>query len=174
MGMAEVIKHGVIGDSGLFESLEASGPSVHPDTDMIVRAVSVKIRVVEADPFEEERREVLNLGHTIGHALEKCSGYALGHGDAVAVGLLAAARVSEKMGLCKGELVDRLEALLAKTGLPISHNAPLEEVLHVMASDKKVVAGRVRFVLIRDIGSVEQGCEVEPGLLRSVLENLRQ
>jgi 3-dehydroquinate synthetase len=174
MGMAEVIKHGIIGDPGLFELLEASGPSISLDTDLIARAVEVKIRVVEADPFEEERREVLNLGHTVGHALEKCSGYALGHGDAVAVGMLAVAHVSARMGLCLEKLAGRLEALLVKSGLPVRHNASPEEVIRVMASDKKVVAGRVRFVLIKDIGSVEQGWEVEPGLLQAVLESIRQ
>jgi shikimate kinase/3-dehydroquinate synthase len=174
MGMAEVIKHGIIGDSGLFELLESNGPSVALGKDLVARAVQVKIRVVESDPFEEERREVLNLGHTVGHALEKCSGYSLGHGDAVAVGMLAVAHISARMELCGRDPVDRLEALLAKTGLPVRHNASPEEVIQVMASDKKAIAGRVRFVLIRDIGSVEQGWEVEPGLLSSVLESLRQ
>jgi len=174
MGMAEVIKHGLIGDPGLFELLEASESSIPLEGDTIDRAVGVKIHVVETDPFEDGRREVLNLGHTVGHALEKCSGYALGHGDAVAVGMLAVAHVSARMKLCARELVDRLAALLIKTGLPVRHHAFPEEIIQVMASDKKVVAGRVRFVLIKDIGAVEQGWEVEPGLLRSVLEDLKQ
>jgi len=174
MGMAEVIKHAVIDDSDLFELMDASDGYIALDTAMIERAVGVKIRVVEADPFEDGRREVLNLGHTIGHALERCSRYTLGHGDAVAVGLIAAARISQGMGLCDAEVANRLEALLVKTGLPVRHTASPEEVIQVMASDKKVVAGSVRFVLIRNIGSVEQGWEVEPGLLRSVLESLGQ
>ncbi|MBI4963754.1 MAG: 3-dehydroquinate synthase [Desulfomonile tiedjei] len=173
MGMAEVIKHGVIGDPDLFELLEASGSAILLDSDMIARGVGVKISVVEADPFEGGLREVLNLGHTVGHALEKCSRYTLGHGDAVAVGLLAVARISEQMGLCGGELADRLEALLIKVGLPVRHNASPEEVVQVMASDKKVVAGRVRFVLIRDIGKVEPGWKVEPEQLKGILESLK-
>ena len=81
--------------------------------------MSVKIRTIEQDPFETGRREVLNLGHTVGHALEKCSRYGMSHGDAVSVGMVAAARISHSMDLCSADISDRLEALLARNGLPV-------------------------------------------------------
>ncbi len=121
MGMAELIKHAVIDDPELFEALESADRPSSLSPALVARSANVKVRVVEADPFESGLREVLNLGHTVGHALEKCSGYALGHGEAVAIGLVAAARISEKMGMCSSDEPDRLESLLSRTGLPIRH-----------------------------------------------------
>jgi shikimate kinase / 3-dehydroquinate synthase len=174
MGMAELIKHTVIGDPELFRELEQSEGQLSLTADLISRSASVKIRVVEEDPYESGRREVLNLGHTVGHALEKCSRYSMGHGDAVAVGMVAAGRISQRMGLCSSDLVDSLEAVLARTGLMIRHAYNSEDLAAVMAADKKTVGGRVRFVLIRDLGLVEPGWEVNPHLVRAVLEELRE
>lgn len=173
MGMAELIKHAVIGDLELFEALERSDKASGLDAALIARSANVKVRVVEADPFESGPREVLNLGHTVGHAVEKCSEYTVGHGEAVSVGLVAAARISEKMGLCAPIVPDRLESILIQTGLPVRHSADPDALVDVMAADKKAVEGRVRFVLIKDIGQVEYGIEVSPDLLRQVLENLK-
>ncbi len=96
VGMAELIKHAVIGDAELFEILENSNEPIRLDPHLIVRSVGVKIRVIEQDPLESGRREVLNLGHTVGHAIEKCSRYALSHGEAVSIGMVAAARISHE------------------------------------------------------------------------------
>ncbi len=173
MGMAELIKHAVIGDPELFEALERSDKASGLDAALIARSANVKVRVVEADPFESGPREVLNLGHTVGHAVEKCSEYTVGHGEAVSVGLVAAARISEKMGLCESTVPDRLESLLCRTGLPVRHSANPDDLIDVMAADKKAVEGRVRFVLIKSIGQVEYGIEVSPNLLGQVLEALK-
>lgn len=173
MGMAELIKHAVIGDPELFEALERSDRAAGLDAALIARSANVKVRVVESDPFESGPREVLNLGHTVGHAVEKCSRYTMGHGDAVAVGLVAAARFSEQIGLCAPTVAERLESLLSRTGLPVRHSADPDELVEVMAADKKSVDGRVRFVLIKKIGLVEHGIEVGPDLLRHVLEDLK-
>jgi shikimate kinase / 3-dehydroquinate synthase len=173
MGMAELIKHAVIGDPELFEALECSDKASGLDAALIARSANVKVRVVEADPFESGPREVLNLGHTVGHAVEKCSEYTVGHGEAVSVGLVAAARISEKMGLCASTVPERLESLLNRTGLPVRHSADPDTLVDVMAADKKAVEGRVRFVLIKSIGQVEYGIEVSPDLLRKVLEDLK-
>jgi 3-dehydroquinate synthase len=173
MGMAELIKHAVIGDLELFEALERSDKVSGLDADLIARSANVKVRVVEADPFESGPREVLNLGHTVGHAVEKCSEYTVGHGEAVSVGLVAAARISEKMGLCESTVPDRLESLLCRTGLPVRHSANPDALVDVMAADKKAVEGRVRFVLIKSIGQVEYGIEVSPDLLSQVLGDLK-
>lgn len=171
-GMAEVIKHAIIGDEELFKLLERSEEMPDLDADLVERSVRVKIDVVEKDPCELGLREVLNLGHTVGHAIEKCSGYALRHGDAVAVGLVAAARISRRLGLCAAELPDRLESVLATMGLPIRHLLSTTELMDAMASDKKSRGGRARFVLIKDIGRVEHGIEVSLEILEEVLEEL--
>jgi 3-dehydroquinate synthetase len=129
---------------------------------------------VETDLFESDLREVLNLGHTVGHALEQVSGYRIGHGDAVAVGLVAAARMSVRMGLCSDELSDRVESLLLDVGFPVRHDAAPEAIIQAMTADKKTLEGRVRFVLIRDIGSVEPGLHVPPDVIVTVLDELRE
>lgn len=172
-GMAELIKHAVIGDAELFEILENYRDSVSPDPDLIIRSVGVKARVVEQDPFESGLREVLNLGHTVGHALEKCSGYSLGHGKAVSIGMVAAARISHKMGFCSPRICERLESLLARNELPVRSNLDPDQAIASMAADKKVVEGKARFVLIKDIGLVKHGCEVAPELVKRVLHELK-
>lgn len=173
IGMAELIKHAVIDDADLFPILEESAEHTVLDQDLVARSVHVKIKVVEEDPFESGRRAVLNLGHTVGHALEKVSNYAIAHGDAVSVGLVAAARISYQMGLCNENVPRRVEALLRRVGLPVRHAMDPTELARVMITDKKVVEGRVGFVLIREIGSVEHGWEVAPEILEEVLQGLR-
>ncbi len=171
-GMAELIKHAILDDPELFASMEAS-PSVNrPDTKVIARSVSVKIRTVEADPLESGVRATLNLGHTTGHALEKCSRYGMAHGAAVSVGLLAAAKISALMNMCLSDIPARIESVLGKAGLPVRHNLDTEDLISAMASDKKTVAGRPRFVLIKDIGKVEHGLDVPPKILRQALNEL--
>lgn len=172
MGMAELIKHALIDDADLFSLLEKSSGTIAPAPELVARSVRVKIQVVEEDPFESGRRAVLNLGHTVGHALEKCSGYSMAHGDAVSVGVVAAARISNRMGLCDNHVPERVEALLARVGLSVRHAMNPLELVGVMTTDKKVVEGRVRFVLIRDIGKVDHGWDVPPELVREVLQNL--
>jgi 3-dehydroquinate synthase len=174
MGAAEVIKHAVIDDPELFMSIEGRKGRFDLDPALIERSAAVKVRVVETDLFESGRREVLNLGHTVGHALEQVSGYRIGHGDAVAVGLVAGARMSVKMGLCAAELSDRVESLLIHVGFPVRHNAAPEAIMQAMTADKKALEGRVRFVLIRDIGSVEPGRQVPPNVVRAVLNELHE
>jgi 3-dehydroquinate synthase len=173
IGMAEVIKHAVIGDPELFENLERSNGAFDLDADLIARSAGVKVRVVEADPLESGPREVLNLGHTIGHALEKCSEYGIGHGEGVSIGLVAAAKIAEEMGWCASSVATRLESLLSRTGLPVRHSLEPAKLVEVMTSDKKTIEGHVRFVLIRRIGLVEHGIEVSPDLLNDVLEHLK-
>jgi 3-dehydroquinate synthase len=172
MGMAELIKHAIIDDADLFAALEASGGSVALDPELVARSVRVKIQVVEGDAFESGRRAVLNLGHTVGHALEKCSKYSMAHGDAVSVGLVAAARISNRMGLCGDHVPERVEVLLTRVGLSVRHGMNPAELASVMTTDKKVVEGRVRFVLIREIGAVDHGCDVPPDLVKEVLQSL--
>jgi 3-dehydroquinate synthase len=152
-GLAEVVKHGVIGSPELFYLLEGRGPATL--TSLIADAVRVKIEVVEEDPFEQGRRAVLNLGHTFGHALEQLSGYQMRHGEAVSVGMVAAAHLAVSLGRCDPSVAGRLVDLLDRLGLPVRVEGYTAEVLYqAMGTDKKRAAGRLRFVILEDIGRV--------------------
>ena len=158
-GLGEVVKHGLIGAPELFAELEAAPGSFldlsHPAawTPRLRAAVAVKAEVVTEDPLELGRRAVLNLGHTFGHAFELCSGYSLRHGEAVAIGLVAAAELSALIGLSDAALPDQVRACLLGLGLPVSFaGATPGEVRQAMAQDKKRRAGQLRFVLLEGVG----------------------
>ncbi|MBI3732930.1 MAG: 3-dehydroquinate synthase [Chloroflexi bacterium] len=152
-GLAEVVKHGIIGDARLFERLERSGLQDLPR--ILVAAIEVKLKVIEADPHERAERAVLNLGHTFGHAFETLSRYSLRHGEAVAMGLVAAARLAARVGLCSPSLAVRTAALLDRLGLPTQVNRfDPASVLAAMQTDKKRAQGRIRFVLPVELGKV--------------------
>ncbi len=152
-GLGEVIKHGIIEDTRLFAQLEGDGPASLES--MIARALRVKIGVVQRDPFEGGERAHLNLGHTFGHAIERVSGYAIPHGQAVGLGLIAAARLAAARGLCAPDIPVRIREVVGRVGLPtqLSGYDPAA-IVAAMTTDKKRKAGRVRFVLPRAIGDV--------------------
>jgi len=157
-GLAEVVKHGLLADPGLLEMLEAlSGVEALREPEeaarLVARAVAVKIAVVEEDPYEGGRRAILNLGHTFAHAFEQLSGYRLRHGEAVAMGLVCAARLSIRLGLAEATLVSRTQALLRRLGLP-TEPPPYdpEAVWEAMGRDKKRRGRKRRFVLLRGVG----------------------
>jgi 3-dehydroquinate synthetase len=142
---------------------------------LLVAAIAVKRDVVEEDPFEEGRRAVLNLGHTFGHAVERVSGYAVRHGEAVAMGLVVALHLSFKLGYCDVQLPRRIEAMLRRLHLPTrlpSAWTP-EEILAATGSDKKRAAGRQRYVLVRDVGDVFVTADVPAAALLATLQALR-
>jgi 3-dehydroquinate synthase len=171
-GMAEMIKHGVIGDADLFTELE-NGQGRYPDSGMaerIARALRVKIAIVEEDPFEQGRRAVLNLGHTVGHALERLSDFSLRHGEAVSIGMVAAAKIAVELGRADVSLADRIEAILSAWGLPV-RCPPFDAgaILAAMTHDKKKQGHGLRWVLPLAIGQVEIIADVPPQVVRSVL-----
>ena len=152
-GLAEVVKHGVIGAPDLFAHLEAHGPE--PLARTVPEAVRVKVDVVAADPKEQGRRAVLNLGHTIGHALERLSGFTLRHGEAVSIGMVTATRLAVRLGLCEAGLEARLVALLERLGLPVrGPRIEADRLWAAMETDKKRRHGAVRFVLPVRLGEV--------------------
>jgi shikimate kinase / 3-dehydroquinate synthase len=176
-GMAEVIKHAVIAAPDLFDELESGPPSSGSplSPSQLARAIRVKVDIVEQDPFEQDRRAVLNLGHTLGHALESLSGFSLPHGEAVSVGLVAAARIAARLRLANRSLVDRIEAILAAWSLPL--RCPpgpfgLDALGRAMAYDKKRRCGALRWVLPRTIGDVQVVDDVPPGVVLSVLHDI--
>lgn len=147
-GMAEVIKAGYIADAGLLDHLRDQG--TNPIEPVITRAVEIKKHVVERDRLESGVRSYLNLGHTFGHAIEHASGYAWKHGQAVAIGMAAAARLSAQRGLCDPGLVDDVENTLTQAGLPVRYAdlAP-SDLWEIMTRDKKWRDGTARFVLLK-------------------------
>ena len=158
-GLSEVIKYGVALDAELFASIEESvealaGLEAEPMMRVVARCVELKADVVRRDELDREHvRICLNFGHTLGHAVEKAADGALTHGEAVAVGMVAAARISTALGLMDSGRVECVEGLLVHAGLPTrAEGVELESVLSFMAHDKKFVAGRNRFVLLADIG----------------------
>jgi len=185
-GMAEVIKHGIIGAPDLFAELKKKGP--HHTTSFqdaapltptqLARALQVKIDVVEEDPFEQGLRATLNLGHTVGHALEMLSHFALRHGEAVGIGMAAAARIAVAQERAEPQLIDRIESMLASWDLPTrcSSNClgpfTAERIWEALAHDKKRHQNTLRWILPLAIGQVTISEDVPQALVLSVLRDL--
>ncbi len=152
-GLAEIVKHGILGAPDLFRQMEGKGPANL--TQMIADAVRVKVDVVIEDPFERGRRATLNLGHTFGHAIEQVSGYRLRHGEAVAVGTVAATRMAVALNRCDAETAGRIESCLDRLGLPTTVSGlDLDEVYAMMFQDKKRSGKMLRFIIPQTIGDV--------------------
>ena len=150
-GMAEAIKYGVISDRELFERFEAGfDETSYPD--MVAACVSIKRDIVEEDERDTGKRQLLNFGHTLGHGIELCSGYRISHGRAVAVGMVLAAKLAEKIGFAEEACSDRLEKLLLANRLPIRTDIPMAELVKAAAVDKKRKGDRLTLVLPRQIG----------------------
>ena len=180
-GMAEVVKYGMLGDSELFDMLEAS-PLLDPRDErlagVVKRNCQLKADVVNADERElagSDGRALLNLGHTFGHAIENVSGYGdYLHGEAVSVGFVAAANLSRRLGYIDSSQVDRISNTLEAHGLPVKLKSPLkkENLLSAMRKDKKVRAGRLRFVVLHRIGEAVTEDEVDMDLVSTVWDEV--
>jgi 3-dehydroquinate synthetase len=152
-GLAEVIKHGVIGDPDLFVQLEEYGPTSM--TQLMADAVRVKVRIVEEDPFEQGCRALLNLGHTFGHAIELVSNFHVRHGEGVALGLVASARMAAALGHCAPALADRITGVVDRLGLPTWLSGyDADSIVAAMDHDKKRTGKTLRFVIPHDLGDV--------------------
>lgn len=163
-GMAEVLKHGIISDPVLYVMCSRGWDVVDKNLDEIIRrAMAVKVQVICQDPYESGVRAALNLGHTLGHALEKVSNYTLRHGEAVAIGMIAAARYSEESGLAEDGLTRNIEAALVELGLPtkMPKNLSHELIIQAMGVDKKRADGKVKLVLPVTIGDVRYGIDTD-------------
>ncbi len=171
-GLAEVVKHGVISDPELFQQC-ARGLDWIKDNleDVVKRAMAVKIKVIEEDPYEKGFRAALNLGHTVGHAVELVSKFQLKHGEAVAIGMVAEAKLAERLTVAHQGLTDQICEVLTGLKLPIQtpNELPRTEILRAMKVDKKKNASAIRFALPANIGKVEL---VDVTDLEMVLEEL--
>ena len=176
-GLAEVVKYGAIGDSEFFAWLEASADALNAhDPSTLAEAIAASCRhkagVVARDEREQGERALLNFGHTFGHAIEAAAGYgAVLHGEAVAIGMVLAARLSAQLGRAPPGDAARLAALLARFGLPttLPRGVDANAMLERMRLDKKNVSGRLRLVLWRGLGRAEIVPDVDENSIRRVL-----
>lgn len=181
-GMSEVIKYGAVCSGPLFEDLENGALEKMLALDeatlveVVTRCVELKARVVEQDEFDKKGiRNVLNFGHTIGHALELSAEYALTHGEAIAIGMIAATRIARALGFCDESFANRLQALIARTGLPVNFpNQPglFERVQAAMRMDKKFRDGKNVFVFPTGIGTWKQAEDVDWELVNEAVRHV--
>ncbi len=181
-GYGEVVKYGLLGDSAFFDWLERHGPALaagdaQARAHAVRRSVEMKAGIVARDEFEAGERALLNLGHTFCHALEAATGYSarLLHGEGVAIGCALAFELSARMGLCAQEAPSRVRAHLRAMGMKatladIPGDLPdADALIALMAQDKKVVDGRLRLILARDIGAAFVADDVPAEALHAVL-----
>ena len=150
-GAAEAIKTGVLCDESLFSLFESGTLQASP-AEVIARCVAYKAGVVERDEREQNERRLLNLGHTVGHAIEKCSGYTIPHGHAVAAGLAIIARSAERLGWSNGASASRIATCLSQNGLPVSTTFSADQLAAAAAGDKKRRGNDITLVIPQQIG----------------------
>lgn len=190
-GLAETIKHACLADKSFFEFLEANiekllepnGIHNHPEIceHIAEKNCKIKYEVVKQDEREANLRQILNLGHTIGRAIETLSNYSLLHGEAVAIGLAMQAQIGEKLGYVTKEEVERVIALIEKAGLPtkLLDSMETEDVVQKLYTDKKVRKGKIRFVFQEGIGQIKQyedgnySIALEEDFIRKTIEEVR-
>jgi 3-dehydroquinate synthase len=181
-GYGEVVKYGLLGDAAFYDWLEVNAPAMaRGDTVLrqyaVNRSVEMKAGIVSRDETEEGERALLNLGHTFCHALEKATGYSnrLLHGEGVAIGCALAFELSQRLGLCSQESPSRVRAHLRSMGMKvdiadIQGDLPgAEALLTLMGQDKKVIDGKLRFILARGIGEAFVAEDVPPDLVKTLL-----
>ena len=177
-GMAEVIKYGLAMDKELFQKIRRKGWREFTPSelvDIVERCSFLKARIVEADETERSgQRAILNFGHTVGHAIEAVSN--LGgqrHGEAVAIGMMAAAKISERMSMLNNKSVSEVDEVLSKFGLPTHCPETMPgELVKAIHFDKKVARGQMRWVLLEGIGHGVVNCIVDDNIVKEVLKEI--
>lgn len=181
-GMAEVIKYGVIWDGTFFNQMEASSgldciESISPELLETILKLScqAKADVVGKDEKEAGLRAILNYGHTIGHAVESLTGYTqVIHGEAVGIGMVAAGQIAAELGMWTHQETERQNNIIAKAALPtqLPQGLDIEAIIDALQVDKKVQAGKVRFILPTQIGAVKITDQVPSDTIRKVLQEI--
>jgi shikimate kinase / 3-dehydroquinate synthase len=176
-GLAEVIKHGLIADPGLVDFVkEHSSAILSRDdailTDVVSRSARIKAAFVSADERENARRAELNYGHTFAHAVEHARGFELSHGEAVAIGMMAAAHLGRVLGRLDDDAVELHRSALSAVGLPVSASLEIDALERAWLRDKKYRGG-VRFVLLARIGQAEAGIQAPREAIGEALERLK-
>ena len=183
-GLVESVKHALIADAGYFDYLEANLAAILARDGGVLEHIArrnceIKAAVVEEDPTEKNRRRVLNFGHTIGHAIESASGFRLLHGEAVAVGIVAAERIAQKLDLATPQRLARIQKVLSGLSMPLKIPGGLQKdlLIDIMRRDKKAVGQWPRFVLLEAIGRAycrdgQWAHEVDPRIVDETLDRL--
>ena len=156
-GCAEVIKYGLLNNAPFFNDLMET-PAKEQYEHVISTCVEMKKQVVLSDEFDRGARQKLNLGHTIGHAVEQCSGFTLLHGECVAIGMAVITRAAVKKGFCAQETLDAVEKILKLYGLPDKTDYSADKLLDVALSDKKVANGNISLIVPEAVGK----CSIRP------------
>jgi 3-dehydroquinate synthase len=179
-GVAEIIKYGVIADRGLFDFLETNMKDIFTMGDSLVKAVKrsceIKADIVSMDERETGLRAVLNFGHTVGHAIETVTDYkSFLHGEAIAIGMCAAADLAVKLGIFQKENAAHIKRLIELYNLPIKIPADIDasSIIDTMEVDKKIRAGQLRFIFPESIGKVRIEDDVDRALIKEVLTSNR-
>ena len=174
-GLAEVIKYAVIRDKELFTYIEENLDKIKALDDkaleeIVFRSAKIKAEIVEKDEKDLGLRAILNYGHTVGHAIESASDFKVEHGEAVTIGMLAAAKISNKMGILDKTELLKLNSLIERVGLSTRMpNLKVERIIQAIKHDKKILRGKIRFILPKSIGSVFITDEVSPSLVEQIL-----
>lgn len=153
-GSAEVLKYGVLGSAAFFASLRQT-PICEQEEQVIEKCVTMKRDIVREDEYDRGLRQLLNLGHSFGHAVEQCSGFRVLHGQAVAIGMAIMTRAAAAKGYCSAETCEEILALLRQYGLPTETDYPLPELAAAMVTDKKLTGKMMHLVVPREIGRCE-------------------
>lgn len=180
-GLSEVVKYGIIDDVDLFTLLEENSAAIRnrdPEIlqTIVERSCRIKKGIVEIDERDVGVRRILNFGHTIGHAIEAASGYTIPHGSAVSIGMIASARISERMKHLRGDEVKRIRSLISALGLAchIPDSIGTESIISKIGADKKKKGEVVHFVLLKKLGMPFINGSVDEALIRETIEELRQ
>lgn len=174
-GLAEVIKYGAIRDKRFLSYIEQNLDRIKSLDEAVLeeivfRSARIKAEIVEKDEKDLGIRAILNYGHTVGHAIESASGFKIEHGAAIALGMLAAAKLSNRMGLLARSELLRLTDLLHKAGLPTAMpKLEIKEIIEAVKHDKKVLKGKVRFILLKSLGRAFITDEVSLSLIEEIL-----
>jgi 3-dehydroquinate synthase len=178
-GISEIIKSAVIKDAQFFDYLEEHLDLIKTLDDnvleeIVASSVQIKTDVVESDERDLGLRNVLNFGHTVGHAVESVSDFRITHGQAVAIGMVAASMIAVELGSMSSEIVPRLKNLLGRAGLMIKlPQLEVKQIITAMQYDKKVKGGKIRFILPRSIGQVDIRDDVPSALVEKVLKEMK-
>ena len=180
-GLSEVVKYGIIDDVDLFTLLEENSAAVgsrDPEIlqTIVERSCRIKKGIVEMDERDVGVRRILNFGHTIGHAIEAASGYTIPHGSAVSTGMIASARISERMKHLRGDEVKRIRSLVSSLGLAchIPDSVSTESIISKIGADKKKKGEVVHFVLLKKLGMPFINGSVEEALIHETIEELKK
>lgn len=180
-GLAEIIKYGIIDDEKMFRALEDNMDAIKSRDpkrmlNLVETCCQIKKSVVEIDEKEQGLRRILNFGHTLGHALESVSNYAITHGEGVAMGMIAAAHLSGKMGYLKNNEAERIEALIHRAGLPVTIPKSLDsdKIITRLKMDKKRKGDIIHFVLLKKIGMPFIYGNMEDKMIAAVIEEIKK